>query len=558
MTRKRNPEKVAKEQRMLQALEYIRSGRSKSVYDTSVRFDVSYSTLKHHVKGRVSRQESRHPLQKLFPASELELHQGITRLTITGYSPSHPTVREMAEVIRARQEGFNTDVPTITPLGVHWVRTFIQRHPDLETVIGKTIEKARIKGTTVEALQNWFNAFETVVVKNNDVLSENVYNMDESGFSIGTINASRVIVNTQIGQRYQANPGRQEWVSVVECICMDDTSISPMIIFKGENLLSNWIPSGLTKDWAITCNTKGWTSNEHGLAWLQQVFEPRTREKAQGRPRVLICDGHDSHVTGRFIRHCMDHNIQLLILPPHSSHFTQPLDIGVFSPLKQYLSAELHTIIQTDIAHLLKGEWANGYSKARPKAFTASNIHGIWAGAGLNPFQPRKVLRRVQAESFSPHSTPPPPENVFDNALLLSSPSDMIKMHTANNTLRTLFTQNAPLHTPERNYIVRLGQKAEGLQARVTVLEQQKQQSESVLSARKAFKSGRRLSIEGKHLLMIEEVYQSVAEAEMRTVERKNKGQPRRNKAPRVADTSSANEVEVEVLDCITIEPDEP
>jgi hypothetical protein len=185
-------------------------------------------------------------------------------------------VKEMAEIIRAKQEGFESEVPTISPLGKNWVGTFVRRHPELKTVVGKTIDKARIKGTTVAALQRWFDAFQGVVVNDEDVRYENVYNMDESGFSIGTINARRVIVNTQIGQRYQANPGRQEWVSVVECISMDGSSISPMIIFKGEKLLSNWIPGGLPRDWVFTCNSRGWTSNEHGLAWLQQVFEPRT------------------------------------------------------------------------------------------------------------------------------------------------------------------------------------------------------------------------------------------------------------------------------------------
>src|SRR5579859_7944103 len=203
--------------------------------------------------------------------------------------------------------------------------------------------------------------------------------MNESGFSLGTINAAKVIINTQIGQQYQANPGRQEWLSVIECICIDGTSMSSMIIFKGETLLSNWVPLGLPDDWITTCNTKGWTSNEHGLAWLQQIFEPWTREKAQGYTRVLICDGHDSHVTGQFIRHCMDHNIKLLILPPHSSHFTQPLDIGVFSPLKQYLSVEILTIIQIELARVFKCEWAKAYYKSQSQAFTVSNINGSWA-----------------------------------------------------------------------------------------------------------------------------------------------------------------------------------
>ena len=41
-----------------------------------------------------------------------------------------------------------------------------------------------------------------------------IHNMDESGFSIGVIKAGRVIVNTKIGQKYQAQPGRQEWVTL--------------------------------------------------------------------------------------------------------------------------------------------------------------------------------------------------------------------------------------------------------------------------------------------------------------------------------------------------------
>ena len=114
----------------------------------------------------------------------------------------------MVEIIRARQEGFDSEVPTITPLGKNWVPNFIRRHPELKMVVGKTIDKARIKGTTVTTLQNWFDAFKKVVINDDDMHPENVYNMDESGFSIGTINASRVIVNTQIGQCYQANSGR--------------------------------------------------------------------------------------------------------------------------------------------------------------------------------------------------------------------------------------------------------------------------------------------------------------------------------------------------------------
>ncbi|KFY67725.1 hypothetical protein V497_00248 [Pseudogymnoascus sp. VKM F-4516 (FW-969)] len=66
--------------------------------------------------------------------------------------------------------------------------------------------------------------------------------MDETGFSIGTMQSTRIIVDSSLRTRFQAHPGRQEWVSAVECICMDGTAIDPLIIFKGQNILQSWIP----------------------------------------------------------------------------------------------------------------------------------------------------------------------------------------------------------------------------------------------------------------------------------------------------------------------------
>jgi hypothetical protein len=52
----------------------------------------------------------------------------------------------------------------------------------------------------------------------------------------------------------------------------------------------------------------------------------------------------------------MDYNIKLLILLPHSSHFTQPLDIAIFGPLKRYLSTEVRELVGADVARLIKAE----------------------------------------------------------------------------------------------------------------------------------------------------------------------------------------------------------
>ena len=108
------------------------------------------------------------------------------------------------------------------------------------------------------------------------------------GFAIGITQRSYAIVDSRVRKRYQAQPGRQEWVTSVECVCADGTNLSPFIIFKGENLMSNWIPQSVPNSWRFSCNSKGWTSNQHGQEWLERVFEPATREKANGQTRLLM------------------------------------------------------------------------------------------------------------------------------------------------------------------------------------------------------------------------------------------------------------------------------
>ena len=47
---------------------------------------------------------------------------------------------------------------------------------------------------------------------------------------------------------------------------MNGIAISLLFIFKEESLSNNWIPGGMSNDWMYSYNSKGRTSNEHGLA----------------------------------------------------------------------------------------------------------------------------------------------------------------------------------------------------------------------------------------------------------------------------------------------------
>ena len=56
----------------------------------------------------------------------------------------------------------------------------------------------------------------------------------------------------------------------------------------------------LPHNWRIEVSENGWTTDEIGLCWLKNVFIPSTEAHTTGRYRLLILDGHGSHLTPKF------------------------------------------------------------------------------------------------------------------------------------------------------------------------------------------------------------------------------------------------------------------
>jgi hypothetical protein len=214
-----------------------------------------------------------------------------------------------------------------------------------------TLLPAHLPAVTVRMPRN------STVVRDYKIRPENMYNMDETGFSIGSTQAAYIVVDDPVKSQFQAQPGRQEWVTVLECICGDGSSVAPLVIFKAENGSTSWAQSPkIPGNWRLSGSQNGWTSNQDGMEWLHQCFDPDTLEKADGQYRLLILDGHGSHVTGSFIIHYMDHRIALMRLPPHTSHVLQPLDVGLFGPMKTALSTEQDSLFRLQVARIRKVE----------------------------------------------------------------------------------------------------------------------------------------------------------------------------------------------------------
>ena len=88
---------------------------------------------------------------------------------------------------------------------------------------------------------------------------------------------------------------------------------------------------------AIFANSrKGYIDSELFYTWFVK-FVNTIQAK---RPVILLLDDHASHLFRDTLLLAKENGVHFLMFPPHTIHLFQPLDVGVFGPLKKAFSLE--------------------------------------------------------------------------------------------------------------------------------------------------------------------------------------------------------------------------
>ncbi|RPB02739.1 DDE-domain-containing protein, partial [Choiromyces venosus 120613-1] len=232
-------------------------------------------------------------------------------------------------------------------------------------------------------------------IKYYGIVPENMYNMDEKGFTMGKGERCKVIY-----RRVRKNPrlthdGSQEWVTVIEAVSAAGIVLPPMLINKGEAHsmgYETWLPFPTQKKVGLIRNSGGWSSSRKTLKYQPWSSNRLNLNWAKGKYRLLLLDGHTSHLTWEFFNFYLSHRVIPLCFPAHLTHLLQPLDVGLFGPLQHYYSAELDECIVKGEEGMNKEEFLQILLPARKRAYTENNILWAWEGAGIQPLNPRRVL----------------------------------------------------------------------------------------------------------------------------------------------------------------------
>ncbi|KAF7566470.1 TolA, Membrane protein involved in colicin uptake [Pyrenophora tritici-repentis] len=329
--------------------------------------------------------------QAIGPQQELELVRYITKLTKQGLPPTREMIRNFSSEVAHQQ------------LSESWVTRFINRHEIY--LISKwttAMDRTRHLADSESKYRLYFELLHQKITEYH-LEARDIYNMDEKGFLIGMIGRSKRIFSRRQWDKKEVRAslqdGSREFLTLLACCCADGSSLPPALIYAAKNgaIRSSWVEDIKAGEHEVFVSSSltGWSNNDVGLAWLEQVFDRYTKQRS-GRWRLLILDGHGSHLTMEFIKYCDRHRILLMILPPHSTHTLQPLDVVLFKPLSQAYSNELtnHLYKAQGLIPIKKGDFFPLFWRAWQASFKQSTILKAFEATGIWPIDPNVILRR--------------------------------------------------------------------------------------------------------------------------------------------------------------------
>jgi hypothetical protein len=216
---------------MSRALEFLRksqaSGGKVTVRGAARRFGVPRSSLQDRANGKKTRHEVRQLQQTLSPNVELVLRDWIRYWGSRGVPMTTHAARAKAMALAGR------DVRKV------WLYRFKRRHPELKTVWSSTIDGARARQINETVVQDFYDKL-IGEIAGSHIPPENIFNMDEKGVVCGQHDRVKVWVDGKQKNTVNIGEKERELTTIIECVCADGESISPMIIFKGVRQSREW------------------------------------------------------------------------------------------------------------------------------------------------------------------------------------------------------------------------------------------------------------------------------------------------------------------------------
>jgi len=519
------PQAPGLEDNIQAALLAWRNGLFKSREACAAAHDVDPNTFRRRLSGKQLDRRLAHTKQmRISPEGESSLVRHVIYLAKSGFPCRYRVIRALATTIMEREYGALPLYTTLNPLGSRWIYRFLLRQEELRVCYVRSLELERaLANNNPEKIARFFHEYKAARTLYN-IADNYVWNMDETGFSMGLAYGARVVIYQDYRNSFKTVDGSREWVTQIDSICTNGSTIPPFLVFKGKQHTQAMWEEALASvgECTIGLTENGWSNAEVGFEWLKH-FERHSKpigeqpnqpvemtapvsEEHHGY-RMLIMDGHSSHIGLDFVSFCWQHKIVPICLPSHSTHLIQPLDLVIFSKLKRCYSSKVDEYAKVGITGLNREYFLQILGQIRPEVYTPELVKKSFEAAGILPYNPERVLARCSRQTRP--STPPQPPEIT----LLSSPLHPRTPTLNQDQLRTSLTLVNNSKTPEEAKAIcnKIFSYMRSLQDEVELLHDENTDLRHHTSERKAKKAKKRSVISKQAVLTTEAMHELVA-----------------------------------------------
>ena len=250
----------------------------------------------------------------------------------------------------------------------------------------------RAKATTKEVLSKYFDELHRIMEKYDLLMnkSKSVYNVDET--NINTEHKPPKVANTKAKSKTNAiTSQRIATTTLIACGNAAGRVLPPYYVFKGKRRIPQ-LPDGALPGSKIYMTESGWSNGEVFKDFLVNLFLPSLPRRADGEFVMLLYDGHASHLSVPIIEFVQANQVVLFVLPAHTSHVLQPLDVVCFSATKSCYHSKCARSMQNNPGQVTtRFDVARLSSPAYLWALKVENLRSAFKKSGIYPFDPTAV-----------------------------------------------------------------------------------------------------------------------------------------------------------------------
>jgi len=448
------------EKKMREAIDMMQGGaKMKRAADAC---GVPRTTLRRHFKNLLCKPVgSKHlgNLSVLGQERELDLVKHITDFERRGFPLTTADIRKLAYqfVIHNNIKHSFNDAKKMA--GRDWCSGFRKRHRNILTIRKpQALSIQRAIHLNKPSVEKYFQILERIMEENNLFgKPTRIYNVDETGLSL-VPGVKKIVGRRGMNGSSQITGGeRGQLQTVIMATSAAGDYIPPMIIYKGKRMLPE-LEKGFPPGTVVHLSESGYVNKDLFLDWFKHFCK---NKKDKDGKTLLVLDGHGSHTLNLDVVHlAAEHGVEIVSMPPHTSHYLQPLDKVHFKPLKEHYKEAVRIHLRNNPGLGIKrSDFPTLFRTAYFKVATISNSINAFRATGLYPLN----IDEIPDYAYAPAET----TNCFQ-----TPNTDSVACHASSNrstesniTVESLQAEEAVLNQPVENSdaIGRLPQESENV-----------------------------------------------------------------------------------------------